>query len=157
LFDKKKQEQVGNAEDAQLLEQMYRSNEQPPDGWKLVGSGAYRQVYLHPDGDVVYKVNRSKTYNANAEEYKAIERVRPMLKSSNVYIPKATLYDRVIAMEYIDLPEKQLWGSLNPEENERYVQARADASDAGIEDMHSKNVRWNDPVLVVFDLNMSHS
>lgn len=74
-----------------------------PEGWKYLGSGAFRKAYLAPSG-TVYKVQHSFWDEDNIREMENIERIsgKPF---PGWRVPKCTLYVvedvPVIAMEYV--------------------------------------------------------
>lgn len=69
-----------------------------PDGWEWLGAGFSRAGYLSPS-KVVYKVTYDGDYNT--AEMKVLGAIAQMDLDDRVYVPKATLWGNVIAMEFV--------------------------------------------------------
>jgi hypothetical protein len=111
------------------------------DGWRRIGEGLYRTVYLGPDG-VAYKVPRGRSNTSSARSNIAEARERDFIaeKADNasetlgfrVIIPECTLHGVVLAMEHIV-------GDFTTGEDGCDVHWKIEDY-LGIWDMHSQNV-----------------
>ena len=71
-----------------------------PDGWKWLGSGAYRNAYLSPTG-VVYKVCRDSDSHNNDKEWRTYRKATSM-KAEGFRIAACRVFaSGVLAMEYV--------------------------------------------------------
>lgn len=116
----------------------------PPKGWKKVGSGGTRIVYLHEESGVVYKVcsYRHEDYDNHAELENARSLYRRVRNNDQwwgayVRIPKTSGFsfedNLVVAMEYIE----GLMGYQSPDNSSQ--RAREELHSVGFSDMHGKN------------------
>lgn len=130
----------------------------PPEGWTYVGCGAYRRVYLGPDG-VVYKLEKHQgDEQSNEGEIKAIERI---LKENSMpegsRLPKACYFtdSRVLAMEKLGKTLSELSSALSGEDYSRYMRIKSNiVSQCKVFDLHTANVMIDDKTkeLVPVDL-----
>lgn len=84
---------VGNADDAALAKESYATGDKT---YLLSDAGTSRMVYLI--NDVVYKI----AYWSGAENLWEFNNREKYLSVPGVRVPDMTLYDDVLAMEYID-------------------------------------------------------
>lgn len=140
---------IGNAKDAQIIADVarkYAPRKDVPPGWKYLGSGAFRWVYLSPDG-VVYKVNRyvGDEEQSNEIEYRTIVK---LLKENTTFpkgtrLPRSTYYSSsdVMAMEYFEDTLAKARKSLAEDQVSKYISLRnLLALECGLGDMHDFNV-----------------
>lgn len=110
---------IGSLEEATIAAHLNRVRPLPK-GWKKVGAGSYRTAYLAPSG-TLYKVpHASEGYlvTANYREvsfsltfHENVSTPKAQALLEKVYVPKATLYDKIVAMEYIEKgPENGIGG-----------------------------------------------
>lgn len=122
-----------------------------PEGWKLLGSGCYRQGWLSPDG-VVYKVEHA--YDLDSDQTNKGEaangvRILTRCKLPNfVRLPKFTFYELdgrgVMACEYVK--------RTNPEPVVPWQAVRYDVQRAiTVGDLHHGNVCANGGKWVITD------
>ncbi len=97
---------IGTQAEAELIYRRRKTGWGPtPKGWKKIGQGSYRDVYLAPSG-VVYKLEKVNYFTeANVKEFENYRRI----KSKRVRgwkVPKTQLFmvdsNPVIAMEFVD-------------------------------------------------------
>ena len=113
--------------------------------WSCIGSGCFREAWLHMASDVVYKIeiDDSEPDYGNRAEWRNARALRRMLWE-NVYIPLTSLYvlpsgAEVIAMEHIDGTLGKSQGS-----NSYYSKGYLELSrKAGFSDMHGANFKIN--------------
>lgn len=109
-----------------------------PEGWRYLGSGVQRSVYLSPTG-VAYKIG-----SGNDTEYECATTLQDKLRASSartvratsiLYFPKVHLFNNgVLAMEYIE-------GERPDDDSYEFSEAEDMADSLGISyDFHSGNV-----------------
>lgn len=97
---------VGNESNARIALELYNKNvlssrnKVMPRGWRYLGSGISRTVYLGPDR-IAYKVSPQDA-GANKLEHKKAKQLRK--KEIEFQIPETELYlgGRVLAMEFVE-------------------------------------------------------
>jgi len=64
---------LGNETDARFIRDWYIEGRGygAPEGWRLIGSGCYRNAYLHVESGVVYKVDQSYGYGGQGNNTEA--------------------------------------------------------------------------------------
>lgn len=132
-----------------------------PAGWRKLGAGSFRVVYLNEAENVVYKVEGQPDEDmawTNRQELRVARALRKR-NLNNIYIPLTSGFtlksgELVIAMEYIK-------GSVgnryrHSERRGKVFQARKELSDLNFEDMHWNNYRWiKTPVLKIVPIDMA--
>lgn len=141
------------------LARSFGEEEVSTDEWEYLGSGCYRNAYLHKPTGVVYKVQRNGAVGmGNVGEYNTAERLREK-QWEHVRIPLVSLYHfgenfmdpnerPVLAMEYIE-------GTLGGDEGMGYMHPgwREFNRNGGCGDMHRQNfVISTDDMMVPIDM-----
>ncbi len=108
--------QIGHKEEAEFIRDWFRlmdkhgrDTHRTPEGFKRLGSGAYRVAFLSEDSDAVYKIQRSATeqHQSNRKEYLNLRSMMLRKLPKEIRFPKYHLWeldtpgDEVAAMEYL--------------------------------------------------------
>lgn len=161
---------LGNAEEAQFIRDWYielradpdrRYDHTSPEGWRRLGAGCYRTVFLAPSG-VVYKVEQYYNDNpwsqSNKSEDAKLRKYRFRKMPQGCRLPRWSFYELdgrgVMAMERFDKLLRS-YGRYT-EEGAKYYQALSRLTDRLVEtgDWHSANlaVDTENELLVPIDL-----
>ncbi len=168
---------LGNSQDAKFITEWARgcpdgSNRRfyggpMPEGWKFIGYGSFRSVYLSPEG-VAYKVQQYYSQYSwdNVGEYQNWQRIhRECEFPEGVRLPDLTLYENggkpVVAMEYVrGMTLADFNRSCQGDEQDKYRRYRGLMVECGygfnLLDMHEENVMVDEESgdLVVIDIQM---
>ena len=144
---------LGNEKDATfirdwylLMAEHYRSQENPPCGFKRLGFGCYRVAYLHEATNVVYKIEHryDDCGQTNLAEYRKLRSYMLRKMPKDIRFPQYHLWKldgrTVAAMEYFP---KLLWSfSRYGGEGEKYWTASGRLGDAlpDLWDTHGANI-----------------
>lgn len=136
---------------AKLAKQAADSRGATPEGWQNVGSGAFRKVFLGPDG-VCYKRTHSGDPFHNKREWENYRELRTS-QPKGVKLPRMRYFPScgVLATEYV----QGLTGDdliSNPEANEVFMSARRALAAEGFYDVHHYNFVVKGPEAYYIDL-----
>ncbi len=117
-----------------------------PDGWRRIGSGCFRQVFLHVDSNVVYKTETQSGYDpeyGSAAEVRNARRLRSGTDGfvgSYIRIPPTSCFtinnELVVAMERVS---GTLFADIEPEGRMGFREACWELYRLGFMDMHDAN------------------
>jgi hypothetical protein len=148
---------LGNEENARFIRDWYLDvmreyysgdndrRREAPEGWRRLGAGCYRQVYLHVETSVVYKVehNYRDGWQSNKGEAQNIRKLMFTRLPKGCRLPRYQLFrldgKAVIAMEYFEklLREFSMYGDSGRD----YWTAKTEMLNAvNLSDMHASNV-----------------
>jgi hypothetical protein len=130
-----------------------------PEGWEVLGEGAYRVAFRSPSGVVYKRENEDgKYYGHNCREWENIQRLK-RIPVQGWRVPESTLYSvkvsgpevSIIAMEYVsgesDVHCYTVWGDKHPctcgsPSGRCTAEVWLDMREAwGIGDVHTGNIR----------------
>lgn len=143
----------GSREDAVFIRDWYRSQnnkwdgQRSPEGWKTLGEGCYRAVFLNVVQGVVYKVQHYGGMDSGQSNRREAATIRRLLLTKKfpdgIRMPRFTLHDLggddVLVMEKFDRLLRD-FSSYTPEGNIYwFLQARL-CSITRLGDMHAGNI-----------------